>query len=145
MRIEFEVGQRAVRLHRCVGHFVGDVAGFVYIIRFGKTFFRIAEYVVVILLNVVWPVLVNEIAFRFYRLLGIEVGRQRFVFHVDQLDRVFRNFFANSGNACHVIAYVPDLLHRERGFVMTHRKNAIGIGRVLSGDHGDNSIQGFRS
>ncbi len=69
----------------------------------------------------------NEIALRFHRIFGIEVGGQRLVFHVDQLDRVFRNLLADGRNTGYVIANVPDLLHRQRGLIVTHGKNAVWI------------------
>ncbi len=55
--------------------------------------------------------------------------------------RVLRNLFADRGNTGHVIADVADLLHRQRGLVVTHGKNAVGIGRVRAGDDGDDALK----
>ena len=96
---------------------------------------------VIILLDIVRAVLVDEIGLRFHRLFRIEVRGQRLVFHVDQLERVLGNLFADGGNAGNVIADVADLLHRQRGLIVSNRKNAVGIRRVCAGHDGDHAVQ----
>ncbi len=143
MRIEFEVGQRAVRFHRGMRHFVGDVAALGDVVGFGKSLVQVAEDMVIIFFEIMRTVLVDEIAFGFHRLFRIEVGWKRLVFHVDQLDRIFGNLFADCSNAGNMIAHVADLLHRQRGLVVTHRKNTVWIRRVSPGDHSDDAVQRF--
>src|ERR1019366_3666392 len=44
-----------------------------------------------------------------------------------------------------MIANVADLPHRQRGLIVTHRKNAVWIRRVRPGDDSGHSIQGLGS
>ena len=96
---------------------------------------------VIILLQIVRTVLVNEIALRLHRFLGIEVRRQRLVFHLDQLECALGNFFVDSRDASHVVADVADLFHCERRLVMTDGEDAVLVRRVFAGDNRDYAVE----
>ena len=76
MRVGFERCQRGVRLHGGMGDFVGEKAPFGDVIGFRKGFVGIAENVVVVFFDVVWLVVVDEVALGLHRFFRIEVGGQ---------------------------------------------------------------------
>ena len=66
MGIELEIRQGAVRLHGRMCHFVGNVAPFGNVVGIGKSPLRIAKNMVIIFLDVVRPVLMNQVRLRFH-------------------------------------------------------------------------------
>ncbi len=122
-----------------------DVARFGDVVGLRKALLRIAENVVIVLLDVVGPVLVNEVALRLHRLLGIEVRGQRLVFDVDQLERALGNLFADGRDAGDVIANVTDFSDGQCRLVVPDRKNAVRVRRVLTSDDRNDTFQRLRA
>ena len=143
VRIELEARQRAVRLHRGVRNFVGDVAGLMHVVGVGETLVRIAEDVVIILLDIVGTVLVDEIGFRLHRLLGIEPRRQRLVIDIDQFERPLGGFFIDRRDARNVIADVAHFADCQRGLIVTDRKDAVSIRCVFAGHDRHHAFERF--
>ena len=100
---------------------------------------------VIILLDVVRTVLVNEVGLGLHRLFGIEVGGQRLVLDVDQLQRALGDFLADRRDASHVVADVANLFHRQRRLIVTNRQNAVLVRRICAGDNGDHAFQRLRA
>ena len=96
---------------------------------------------VVLFLDIVRTFLVNEISLCLHRLNRIEVGRERLVFHIDQLDRAFGDFFVNGSDTCDIVADVADLLDRKRRLVMADGKYAVLVGRVCASDDGNHAFE----
>ncbi len=143
MRIEFERSQRRMRLHRGVRHFIRNEARLGHMIRFGKALVRIAERMVIILLQIARLVVVNQISLRLHRLFRIEISRQYFILDVDQFQRLLRNRLRNSDHARHVIPNVTHLVERQSVLIVSDRENSVRIRRVFSNDHGHNAINSF--
>ena len=141
VRIDFERSQSRVRFHGRMRNFVGDEAGFGYLVSFGKTYFRISEDVVIVLFQVVGLVVVDEVGLGFHRFFGIEIRGQELVVNVDQLERLIRRGLVDRGDTCNVVTNVTDFVERERVLVMPDGKNAVGIGRVLSDYNRDDAFQ----
>ena len=128
-----------------MGHFLRDVARFGNVVRLRKALLRIAKDMVIVLLDVVRPVLVNEVALRLHRLLRIEVRRQRLIFHIDQLERALGNLFANGRDTGDMIANVTDFADSQCRLVVSDRKNAVRVRRILTSDDGNDTLQRLRA
>src|SRR5262249_47790990 len=102
-------------------------AGLFNVVSLSEAFLRIAEGVVIVLLNVVRLVFVNEIAFGFHRLFGIEVAGQKLVLDINQLKRFLGGGFIFGDNAGNVVTYVTNFVYGECVLIVPNRQNAVSI------------------
>ena len=80
-----------MRLHGRVCYLICDEARFGHMVGVSKTFVGIAEDVMIVLLEIAWFVVVNEVGLGLHRLFRIEVSRKHFVVHIDEFQRLLNN------------------------------------------------------
>ncbi len=124
-----------------MGDFVGEKAPFRDVVGFRKSFVRIAKDVVVVFFDVVWLVVVNEVALGLHRFFRIEVSRQKFVFDLNQFEGFLGYGFRDGGYACHVVADISNFVECKGVLIMSHRKDAEGIGGILAGHYRDDAFE----
>src|SRR6185312_3735347 len=115
--------------------FAGNVTVLGNDVSFSKTFFRIAEDVVVFLFDVVWALRMNPVTLGFYGIFRIKPGGQRFIFDINQVERLLSEGLRDGDDAGNIIADVADFFHGESGFIMADGKNAVFVGRVGAGNN----------
>ena len=102
-------------------------------VALGEPALDVAKMVVVLLFDVVRPLVVDQIRFRQHRLFRIEISRQDFVVHADQLQSLFGECFGFGGNARNVVSDVADPVHGKDGLVMADGQDAVFHRRVGPG------------
>ena len=132
-----------MRLHRCMRDLIRNKPRLRHLIGFGKTLIGIAEYVVIILLHIARLGVVDKVRLRLHRFFGIKIGRQRLVLDVDQFERFLGDRLGNSNHTNDVVADVAHLVESQRVLVVTHRKNAVGIGSILAHYDGNYALALF--
>ena len=55
-----------------------------------------------------------------HRFQGIEDGRQRFIFHFDKIERLFRYVGVGGGHAGNFLSNVPYFVYRQGRHVLQH-------------------------
>src|SRR5450631_1669168 len=124
-----------------MGDLVREKAALSNIVGLSEGLLRIAEDVVVVLLQVVRLVVVDKIGLGLHRLFGIEVGGQKLVLDVDQFESLFRDRLRDRSDAGDVIADIAYFVERERVLVMADGKDAEGVGSVLARDHRNHTVE----
>ena len=141
VRIDFKCCKCAIRLHGTVGDFVGDEASFGDLVGVGETLVRVAEDVVIVLLQIVRLVVVDEVALRFHGVFGIEGGGKHSILDIDEFEGALGGVLVYSGDAGNVVSDIAYLVSRHGVLVVTDGKDAVGIGSVFAGNDGDDSIE----
>src|SRR6185437_880081 len=139
--IEAEGSEGGVRLHCRMGHLVCEIPAFDNVRGLAKALLGIAKDVVIILLDVVRLLRVDDIGTRLHRLFGIKVCRQELVLDLDQLERLLCNRFRFGYYTRDVVAYIANLVHGQRGFIVSNGKNAVLVRGILSSHDSNDSIE----
>ena len=133
MRLEHSLLDR-LRLE----HVFADVVGA------GKRLVHFAELECDLGGDVARGVVVQERCARPHRFFRIEHRRQRLVFDLDQVERLFGGVLVDRRDGCHLFADVAHGVDGQRQVVARLRKIAVlDAGKVLPGDDGANARQGF--
>src|SRR5947209_18181543 len=132
-----------MRLHGSMRDLGGKIAVLQHQISVSETFLRIAEDVVVVLLDIVGALGMDPVFLRLHGVFGIEPGREQFILDVNEIERLLGNAFAGRYYASDIVSNVADLLCGKGRFIMAYRKNAVFVGRVRPGNDRNYSIKSF--
>ena len=133
-----------MRLERGMGYLGAIEAVLTNVVRLRKTGLHVSEMMMVFPLDVVRPVIVDQIVYRQHRCFGIEIGWQDLVIDTDQSKGFFRDPFRLRRHAGHVVANVANLVDGENGLIVTDGEYAVLHRRVQAAEHGVYAGQAFR-
>ena len=125
LAIALGLGERGVLLHRHVVVALVEEQVFEYVVRFRQRLLHIAELERLVAMDVARVGIVVNARLRLrQRFLGRRDGRQRLVFHLDQLQRRGRRLLVRGDHRRHRIAAIAYLVAGQRKFILGNRQHA---------------------